>query len=89
MEYGIIDTLLLGVRRKKRLEQAKHINCLKNTALKFFPDIAKLPHNGWAIREGRHCYLRERDFDPPKTCARRGPLGAPIHDPIINTPIGP
>ena len=38
---------------------------------------------GWAIREGRHCYVRARAFDPPKKCARHGPLGAPIHEPII------
>jgi len=38
---------------------------------------------GWATREGRHCYLRERAFDPPKDCPRHGPLGARIHDPII------
>ena len=38
---------------------------------------------GWAIREGRHCYLRERAFDPPMDCPRHGPLGERIQDPII------
>ena len=38
---------------------------------------------GWAIREGRHCYLRARAYDPPKDCPRHGPLGERIHDPII------
>ncbi|MFP6699951.1 MAG: PQQ-dependent sugar dehydrogenase [Alphaproteobacteria bacterium] len=38
---------------------------------------------GWSIREGRHCYLRERAYDPPKVCPRHGPLGEAIHDPII------
>ncbi|MAG98584.1 MAG: hypothetical protein CMM08_18085 [Rhodospirillaceae bacterium] len=38
---------------------------------------------GWAIREGRHCYLRARAFDPPKSCPKVGALGEPIRDPII------
>jgi hypothetical protein len=41
---------------------------------------------GWAIREGRHCYLRARAFDPPRDCPKVGPLGVPIHDPIIEYP---
>ena len=41
---------------------------------------------GWAIREGRHCYLRERAFDPPQDCPRHGPLGERIQDPIIEYP---
>lgn len=38
---------------------------------------------GWAIREGTHCYDRARAFDPPEDCPRKGALGEPIHDPII------
>ena len=38
---------------------------------------------GWAIREGTHCYDRARAFDPPETCPKRGPLGEPIRDPIV------
>ncbi|MDP6342920.1 MAG: PQQ-dependent sugar dehydrogenase [Alphaproteobacteria bacterium] len=38
---------------------------------------------GWAIREGRHCYDRARAFDPPEDCARKGALGEPIRDPIV------
>ena len=41
---------------------------------------------GWAIREGTHCYDRARAFDPPATCARHGPLGEPIHEPIVEYP---
>ncbi len=41
---------------------------------------------GWAIREGTHCYDRARAFDPPKTCPRRGALGEPIKDPIVEYP---
>lgn len=38
---------------------------------------------GWAIREGTHCYDRARAFDPPEDCPRKGPLGEPIRDPIV------
>jgi glucose/arabinose dehydrogenase len=41
---------------------------------------------GWAIREGTHCYERARAFDPPKDCPRRGPLGEPIKEPIVEYP---
>ncbi|MDE0941770.1 MAG: PQQ-dependent sugar dehydrogenase [Alphaproteobacteria bacterium] len=37
----------------------------------------------WSIREGTHCYIRARAFDPPKDCARHGTLGEAIRDPII------
>jgi glucose/arabinose dehydrogenase len=45
--------------------------------------VQRQSNYGWSIREGRHCYLRERAYDPPKVCPRHGPLGEPIHDPII------
>ncbi len=38
---------------------------------------------GWATREGTHCYERARAFDPPKDCPKKGPLGEPIRDPIV------
>jgi glucose/arabinose dehydrogenase len=38
---------------------------------------------GWAVREGTHCYDRARAFDPPKDCPKRGPLGEPIRDPVV------
>ncbi len=41
---------------------------------------------GWAIREGRHCYERARAFDPPKVCPKRGALGEPIREPIVEYP---
>jgi glucose/arabinose dehydrogenase len=41
---------------------------------------------GWSIREGTHCYIRARAYDPPKDCARHGALGEPIRDPIIEYP---
>ena len=41
---------------------------------------------GWSIREGTHCYVRARAFDPPKTCATHGALGEAIRDPIIEYP---
>jgi len=41
---------------------------------------------GWSIREGTHCYIRARAYDPPKDCARHGALGEAIRDPIIEYP---
>ncbi|MBL6952419.1 MAG: PQQ-dependent sugar dehydrogenase [Alphaproteobacteria bacterium] len=41
---------------------------------------------GWSIREGTHCYVRARAYDPPKDCARHGALREPIRDPIIEYP---
>lgn len=41
---------------------------------------------GWSVREGRHCYERARAFNPPKDCARFGPLGERIMDPVIEYP---
>ena len=41
---------------------------------------------GWSIREGTHCYLRSRPFDPPTSCPRHGALGELIHDPIVEYP---
>jgi glucose/arabinose dehydrogenase len=41
---------------------------------------------GWSIREGTHCYVRSRAFDPPEDCARDGALGEIIRDPIIEYP---
>ncbi len=38
---------------------------------------------GWSIREGTHCYDRANAFDPPKDCPRKGLLGEPIRDPIV------
>lgn len=38
---------------------------------------------GWAVREGTHCYERARAFDPPEDCPRRGALGEPIRDPVV------
>jgi glucose/arabinose dehydrogenase len=38
---------------------------------------------GWASKEGTHCFNRTSAFAPPETCASVGPLGEPIHDPII------
>ncbi len=38
---------------------------------------------GWAIREGTRCFERARIFDPPKDCPRKGALGEPIRDPIV------
>ncbi len=38
---------------------------------------------GWATREGTHCYERARAFDPPEDCPRKGALGEPIRDPIV------
>ena len=38
---------------------------------------------GWAVREGTHCYDRARAFDPPASCAKRGPLGEPIREPVV------
>ena len=37
---------------------------------------------GWAIREGTHCFDRLRIFDPPASCATKGPLGEPIRNPV-------
>ena len=41
---------------------------------------------GWAIREGTHCYERARAFDPPKDCPKKGALGWPIRDPVVEYP---
>jgi glucose/arabinose dehydrogenase len=38
---------------------------------------------GWASKEGTHCFKRTSAFAPPETCASVGPLGEPIHDPVI------
>ena len=38
---------------------------------------------GWAVREGTHCYDRANAFDPPEDCQKRGPLGEPIRDPVV------
>ena len=38
---------------------------------------------GWAIREDTHCYDRARAFDPPAVCPKRGHLGEPIRDPVV------
>jgi glucose/arabinose dehydrogenase len=38
---------------------------------------------GWAVREGTHCFDRNRAFDPPKTCATHDALGEPYRDPIV------
>lgn len=41
---------------------------------------------GWSIREGTHCYKRDRAFDPPRDCPRHGALGEAIRDPIVEYP---
>jgi len=41
---------------------------------------------GWSIREGTHCYVRARAYNPPKTCATSGALGARINMPVIQYP---
>ena len=41
---------------------------------------------GWSIREGTHCYVRSRAFNPPKKCATHGSLGEKILSPIIEYP---
>ena len=38
---------------------------------------------GWSIREGTHCYIRARAFDPPEDCATTGALGERINNPVI------
>ncbi len=41
---------------------------------------------GWSIREGTHCYIRARAFNPPKDCATTGSLGERINYPVIQYP---
>ena len=38
---------------------------------------------GWPIKEGSHCYDRQRPLDPPESCPATGPEGWTIRDPII------
>ena len=38
---------------------------------------------GWAIKEASHCFDRSRALDPPADCPDKGPLGYPIHDPVV------
>jgi glucose/arabinose dehydrogenase len=41
---------------------------------------------GWPIKEGTHCFDRERAFDPPVECAATGQFGEPLHDPAVEYP---
>jgi glucose/arabinose dehydrogenase len=41
---------------------------------------------GWPLREGTHCVDRTKPRDPPKDCARTGPNGYRIKDPIVEYP---
>ncbi|MDC1198953.1 PQQ-dependent sugar dehydrogenase, partial [bacterium] len=38
---------------------------------------------GWAVREGTHCFDRNRAFDPPEICPRRDAVGEVMRDPIV------
>jgi glucose/arabinose dehydrogenase len=48
--------------------------------------VDKQGNYGWSVREGRHCYIRARAFNPPKDCPKHGLLGEPIRDPVIEYP---
>ena len=48
--------------------------------------VSRQGNYGWSVREGRHCYIRSRAFNPPAECARTGLLGEPIIDPVIEYP---
>ncbi|MCG6902800.1 MAG: PQQ-dependent sugar dehydrogenase [Rhodobacter sp.] len=41
---------------------------------------------GWPLREATHCIDRTRPRDPPKDCARVGPNGYRIEDPVVEYP---
>ncbi|MGI9424939.1 MAG: PQQ-dependent sugar dehydrogenase [Hyphomicrobiaceae bacterium] len=41
---------------------------------------------GWAVREGRHCFVRARAFDPPADCPKVDKFGETLRDPIVEYP---
>ena len=48
--------------------------------------IAGAGNFGWPLREATHCVDRTRPRDPPEQCARYGPNGYRIQDPVIEYP---
>jgi glucose/arabinose dehydrogenase len=64
-------------------DRAMYVSATADTLFEATYKVTGPGNFGWAIKEGTHCFERTRAFSPPDTCPTSGPLGEPIHDPII------
>jgi glucose/arabinose dehydrogenase len=64
-------------------DRAMYVSATADTLFEATYKVAGPGNFGWAIKEGTHCFDRTSAFSPPDTCPAVGPLGEPIHDPII------
>jgi glucose/arabinose dehydrogenase len=64
-------------------DRAMYVSAPADTLFEATYRVTEPGNFGWASKEGTHCFDRTSAFAPPETCANVGPLGEPIHDPII------
>ena len=87
---GIPDEIFAwGFRNPYRIsfdrggDRAMYVSAPAETLFEATYKVTGPGNYGWARKEGTHCFERTTAFAPPATCAGVGPLGEPIHDPII------
>ena len=87
---GIPDEIFAwGFRNPYRIsfdrtgDQAMYVSAPAETLFEATYKVTGAGNYGWASKEGTHCFERTSAFAPPATCSGVGPLGEPIHDPII------
>jgi glucose/arabinose dehydrogenase len=64
-------------------DRAMYVSAPADTLFEATYRVTEPGNFGWASKEGTHCFDRTSAFAPPETCSNVGPLGEPIHDPII------